>query len=117
MLRKKDPGLLKHMADKLSSHVNELAVEHTNRLVKKEIMAYAANENCLMKKSSAEDLHKFNLLVSSFIRHKAVSDIHILKKQSLYLESILYISTKYNTMVMYIMQFDFGIFCLIQNFW
>ena len=82
MLRKKDPGLLKHMADKLSSHVNELAVEHTNRLVKKEIMAYAANENCLMKKSSAEDLHKFNLLVSSFIRHKAVSDIHILKKTS-----------------------------------
>ena len=115
MLRKKDPGLLKLMADKISSHVNELAVEHTNRLVKKEIMAYAANENCQMKKSSAKDLHKFNLLVSSCIQHKAVSDIHILKKQSLYLESILYISTKYNTM--YIMQFDFGIFCLIQNFW
>ena len=80
MLRKKDPGLLKLMADKISSHVNELAVEHTNRLVKKEIMAYAANENCQMKKSSAKDLHKFHLLISSCIRHKAVSDIHYTDK-------------------------------------
>ena len=34
VLRKKDPGLLNFMADIISAHVNELAVEHTNRLVK-----------------------------------------------------------------------------------